>query len=43
MQEFLAAQAALVEAGVPVFHSLAEAAKAMARVAAWGQARARSG
>jgi len=43
MQEFLAAQAALVEAGVPVFHSLAEAAKAMARVAAWRQARARFG
>jgi acyl-CoA synthetase (NDP forming) len=43
MKEFLAAQAALVEAGVPVFHSLAEAAKAMSRVVAWNQDRARSG
>jgi acyl-CoA synthetase (NDP forming) len=37
--EFVAAQAALVEAGVPVFHSLRDAAKAMSRVVAWGQAR----
>jgi acyl-CoA synthetase (NDP forming) len=42
MQEFLAAQAALVEAGTPVFHSLGEAAKAISRVVPWGQARARS-
>lgn len=41
IQEFLAAQAALVEAGIPIFHSLGEAAKAMSRVVAWGQARAR--
>ncbi len=39
MEEFLAAQAALVEAGTPVFHSLGEAAKAMSRVVPWGQAR----
>jgi acyl-CoA synthetase (NDP forming) len=41
--EFLAVQAALVEAGLPVFHSLSEAAKAMARVVDWSQARARLG
>jgi acyl-CoA synthetase (NDP forming) len=41
IQEFLAAQAALVEAGIPIFHSLAEAAKAISRVVAWGQARTR--
>ena len=40
-REFLAAQAALVEAGVPVFHSLSEAAKAMSRVVSWEQAHAR--
>jgi acyl-CoA synthetase (NDP forming) len=39
MQEFLAAQAALVEAGLPVFHSLRDAARAMSRVVAWAQAR----
>jgi acyl-CoA synthetase (NDP forming) len=40
MEEFLAAQAAFVNAGLPVFHSLREAAMAMSRLAAWGQARA---
>ncbi len=39
MKEFLAAQAALVGAGTPVFHSLGEAAKAISRVVPWGQAR----
>jgi acyl-CoA synthetase (NDP forming) len=39
IEDFLAAQSALVEAGVPVFHSLREAAKAMSRVVAWRQAR----
>ena len=39
MEDFLAAQAALVEAEVPVFHSLGEAAKAMSRVVPWSQAR----
>jgi acetyltransferase len=42
MQEFLAAQEAFVKAGLPVFHSLREGAKAMSRVVAWGRARARS-
>jgi acetyltransferase len=42
IKEFLAAQTALVEAGLPVFHSLGEAAKAMSRVVDWGDARARS-
>jgi acyl-CoA synthetase (NDP forming) len=42
VKEFLAAQAALVEAEIPVFHSLSEAAKAMSRVVPWEQARARS-
>ena len=39
MEDFLAAQAALVEAEIPVFHSLSEAAKAMSRVVPWNQAR----
>ena len=39
MEDFLAAHAALVEAEIPVFHSLAEAAKAMSRVVPWSQAR----
>jgi acyl-CoA synthetase (NDP forming) len=39
MEDFLAAQAALVNAEVPVFHSLAEAAKAMSRVVPWSRAR----
>jgi hypothetical protein len=42
LEEFLAVQTALVEAGLPVFHSLGEAAKAMSRVVNWGEARARS-
>jgi acyl-CoA synthetase (NDP forming) len=42
VKEFLAAQAALVEAGTPVFHSLGAAAKAMSRVESWGQARSLS-
>jgi acyl-CoA synthetase (NDP forming) len=42
MEDFLAAQAALVEAGMPVFHSLRDVAKAMSRVVTWGQARART-
>jgi acyl-CoA synthetase (NDP forming) len=41
IKEFLATQAALVEAGVPIFHSLGEAAKAMSRVVAWSQTRTR--
>jgi acyl-CoA synthetase (NDP forming) len=41
MQEFLAAQAAFVEAGLPIFHSLRDAAAAMSRVVAWTRARAR--
>lgn len=40
MREFLAAQAALVEAGLPVFHSLRQGAKAMSRLVTW---RGRSG
>ena len=39
MEDFLAAQAALVDAGTPVFHSLSEAAKAMSRVVSWARAR----
>jgi acyl-CoA synthetase (NDP forming) len=38
MEDFLATQKAFVEAGFPVFHSLRQAAKAMARVVAWNQA-----
>jgi hypothetical protein len=37
MPDFLAAQEAFVKAGFPVFHSLRQAAKAMARVVAWNQ------
>jgi len=37
MKDFLAAQEAFVGAGFPVFHSLRQAAKAMARVVAWNQ------
>jgi acyl-CoA synthetase (NDP forming) len=37
IKEFLAVQAALVETGLPVFHSLSEAAKAMSRVVDWVQ------
>ncbi|MFC2011396.1 CoA-binding protein [Chloroflexota bacterium] len=38
MKDFVAAQEAFVNAGFPVFHSLRQAAKAMARVVAWSQA-----
>jgi len=37
MKDFLTAQEAFVGAGFPVFHSLHQAAKAMARVVAWNQ------
>jgi acyl-CoA synthetase (NDP forming) len=39
MEEFVAAQAAFVNAGLPVFHTLRGAARAMSRVFAWSQAR----
>jgi len=39
MEEFLAAQAAFVQAGLPVFHSLRQAATALSRIATWGRAR----
>jgi hypothetical protein len=38
MEEFVAAQAAFVNAGLPVFHSLRGAARAMSRAVAWSQA-----
>ena len=38
MKEFLDAQAAFVEAGLPVFHSLRNAAEAISRVVAWNRA-----
>jgi len=38
MKDFLAVQKAFAEAGFPVFNSLRQAAKAMARVIAWNQA-----
>jgi acyl-CoA synthetase (NDP forming) len=38
MKDFLAAEEAFVQAGFPVFHSLRQAAKAMARIVAWNQA-----
>jgi len=38
MKDFLAAQGAFVTARFPVFYSLRQAAKAMARVVAWNQA-----
>ena len=37
MNDFFTAQEAFVEAGFPVFHSLHQAAKAIARVAVWNQ------
>lgn len=37
MKDFLAVQEAFVGAGLPIFHSLRQAAKAMARVTAWKQ------
>jgi acetyltransferase len=39
MSDFLAAQETFVKAGFPVFHSLRQAARAMARVVAWNQSR----
>lgn len=39
MKEFLDAQEAFVNAGFPVFHSLGQCAKAMARVVSWNQRR----
>ena len=39
MKEFLDAQEAFVNAGFPVFHSLGQCAKAMARVVSWHQRR----
>jgi acyl-CoA synthetase (NDP forming) len=43
MEEFLAAQDAFVRAGLPVFHSLREAATAMSRIVTWSEARAQRG
>jgi len=37
MKDFLAAQEAFVAAGFPVFHSLRQAARAMARIIAWNR------
>ena len=37
MKDFLVAQEAFVQAGFPVFHSIRQAAKAIARVVAWHQ------
>jgi acyl-CoA synthetase (NDP forming) len=42
LNEFLTVQEALVKAGLPVFHSLRDGAKAMSRVVAWGHAHERS-
>jgi len=39
MKDFLAVQEAFVGAGLPVFHSLRQAAQAMSRVTAWNQSR----
>jgi acyl-CoA synthetase (NDP forming) len=39
MEEFVAAQTAFVNAGLPVFHSLRGAARALSRVVNWSQAR----
>ena len=38
MKDFLAAQEAFVDAGFPIFYSLRDMARAMARVVAWNQA-----
>jgi hypothetical protein len=37
MEEFVAAQEAFVKAGLPVFHSLRDGARAMSRVVDWSQ------
>jgi acyl-CoA synthetase (NDP forming) len=42
LSEFLAAQESFVTAGLPVFHSLRDAAQAMSRVVTWSRARERS-
>jgi hypothetical protein len=39
MKDFLMAQTAFVKAGVPVFHSMHQAGKAMARVITWQKRR----
>jgi len=39
MKDFVAAQAGFVKAGLPVFYSLAQAGRAMARVIAWQKRR----
>jgi acyl-CoA synthetase (NDP forming) len=39
MKDFLTVQEALVKAGLPVFHSLRQAARAMAKVTAWKKSR----
>jgi acyl-CoA synthetase (NDP forming) len=41
MEDFAAAEAAFVKAGLPVFHSLRDGARAMARAVAWSQASTR--
>jgi hypothetical protein len=38
MEEFVAIQAAFVKAGLPVFHSLREGARAVSRALAWSRA-----
>jgi acetyltransferase len=38
MREFLTVQEEFVKAGLPVFHSMSQAARAMARLIAWAQA-----
>jgi len=43
MKEFLAAQEAFASADIPVFYSLGDLARAMARVIAWNQVRHQSG
>jgi acyl-CoA synthetase (NDP forming) len=43
MTEFLKTQRAFVEAGLPLFHSLDQLARAMARVVGWSRARGRRG
>jgi hypothetical protein len=42
MEEFVATRSAFVNAGLPVFHSLRGAARAMSRTVDWSQASTRS-
>ena len=42
MKEFLVTQEAFVKAGLPVFHSLGDATRAIARVIAWNEARTKA-